>query len=438
LVALAVLITATLTVSATHIGDSSTNTLSDVYAQMALIAEFEAVSAAQQDAIAAYRVLAGSFCTENGTSMVYPANYGGAFLKDNILNIAIVDLQAQNITDYTELLNDHLDVVNFVDVSYSLNSLIIAARNVYDDMRSNGIAVTSCGVSPEDNSVMIGLSTGDTVASTTMGTVSVNLNQLAQAESNGYGVPVQTFEEAPLRPCATTTIMGGTMLYPGYTLGACGTYDGDPAFVTCGHSLNYTGEVVCAQNLSFQEDNRLGTVSFLRFNDQQAGDFAVITVDDNITTTNIVGNPRNTAMQFAIQSFDEGDDDPYGDVVSDLPGTAVMKFGAYGGLAWGTIDGMYFNGNILPDTGLDPLAQVEIRNLVRVEFTSGGIMRGDSGGPVFTSAGKFYGVISCAPLHVTQNNSDPNDDAGYTAFYFTSIRTISSATNGEFEVRMSA
>lgn len=53
--------------------------------------------------------------------------------------------------------------------------------------------------------------------------------------------------------------MGGTAL-SGYTLGICGTYDGQPAFAMCGHGLT------SGKSIKYAEDSSvIGTVSRYRY-----------------------------------------------------------------------------------------------------------------------------------------------------------------------------
>ena len=68
-----------------------------------------------------------------------------------------------------------------------------------------------------------------------------------------------------------------------------------------------------------------------------------------------------------------------------LVGTAISKYGSYGGYASGTITAV--NSSVSYNTG------VTLYGMMQITLTNGSIVAGDSGGPVYSGT-KFYGVVS--------------------------------------------
>lgn len=121
-----------------------------VYAEEASMREFEALSLAQADAREAADIFYDNFLIE-----AYPDDYGGEYIKNNILHINIVDLDNADITRYQTALKGFEDVVVFESVEHSYNTLLSTAEEIADQLMDAGISVVSWGPGTIENKVCI-------------------------------------------------------------------------------------------------------------------------------------------------------------------------------------------------------------------------------------------------------------------------------------------
>lgn len=382
LVAVLVLVTAVISVMAT---DVSVQSVDERTRQQFLMESEE-----QREAVAAHEVLYNSFLVEGSVEENFPDNYGGDYIKDGILHINIVDLPAQDITYYYKLLADYLDYIRFEDVDYSLASLLNASETISDALMDDGIQVTSYSVMEPTNSVRVGVSS-DSVSQADV--CAMNSAQPYASESNS--IPVEFVVEEMASP--STELMGGSRL-DGYTLGVCGYYRGKPAFAMCGHGLS-DGESVLYQS----NKKSIGTVAVRRYDEGQAGDYAIIPISgSSFTITNKVGNPNNENEQFAITTS----------ISRAATGTKVLRYGKYSGITEGTVSSAYcdvtYKNNDKTTT--------YVTNLVKVDLKYGEAISGDSGGPVFTATGSFCGVHS------------GSDETGKVTTYFSPTQYLSTSS----------
>lgn len=399
---LAFLITTALTVSATtiHAGTAG-NTNSD----LVLFAEFDALAEAQRHATEAYDILYKSFIDEVDNTLVYPENYGGAHIEDNILHIHIVDVDNQDLSFYQTLLETHSEHIVFVDADYPLQALIDSGMHASSELRKQGISVVGCRISEKDNRVTVEIQEEDTEDATRAAVDHARKQYETVQTRTSYGVPVN-FDHGAI-PSVCYDIMGGTQL-TSLTIGACGTYQGQPAFALCGHGLEQNDVVYLATD---EADYlaRAGTIQVHQFEDYGYGDYSIALNSANISPSAYAGNPNGN--QYAIRAS----------VDQPAQGTRVLKYGSRGSFARGVTDEWYID-EATEIRGMDPewpWGTVHIRGLVEVQMESGRVTRGDSGGPVLTNNDTFCGVVSCA--HYNNNNGTTDtyaDDYATEVFYF--------------------
>lgn len=192
--------------------------------------------------------------------------------------------------------------------------------------------------------------------------------QLYSVDELSTTVPVLFEDGSALVPNAA--LMGGTAL-SGYTLGICGTYDGQPAFAMCGHGLT------SGKSIKYAEDSSvIGTVSRYRYENDRSGDYGIVSItNSSFTRTNMVGDPSNPGSQTEIT----------GTINRPATGLAIIKYGKNGGYAYGNVSSS--------NTTWYPSAHPDgIHGLVDVRLSMGRREPGDSGGPIYTADGLFLGT----------------------------------------------
>lgn len=390
--------TATLTVSATHIGNTAEN-IGAVVSDALLRAEFEKLSAAQKDAVDAYEILFKSFEKDEDNDRIYPQEYAGAHIEDNILHIHIVDLKHQDIGHYQMLLADYLDDIVFVDAKYSLNELLVEAKAAYDNLKTRDIKVIGYCAKQQYNAISVVVESGEKakLSTTSKGVPENRYQKLMRSESE---VPVYIEYSGVPENCFT--LQGGTPVKANgknYTLGICGTYEGAPAVAMCGHGLSGDGERVYYVLPDGTQGTLIGTVLDHQYEYHGVGDFAIVSNSRNVATRALLGNPDLLDDCYTLTG------------TCELPseGTLVVKYGKSAGYAFGRVDGLYDN-NLTSGTVID--------GLVKVNMTAGRAMRGDSGGPIFTGDGKFCGTMSNGMLDNNNGTATESDDYGTVAYYF--------------------
>ena len=381
---IAILVTVALTVPAAYVGDGNSIELGAVSSDKTIMDELETLAYAQKDAVEAYNVLYNSFYASDSMEPTYPNNYGGAHIEDNILYIHIVEKEEQDLTPYQAILADYLDDVAFVDAKHSLESLIYAAEHIYSDLKAQSIDVVKCGVLESENVVTIGILEQETKLQ--------SRKMIEKAETvykrslqNEIDVPVRFTSETIPNVCAG--IRGGSRLVD-YTVGTCGTYEGEPAIVLCGHGLSL-GSALYTANSSNVAETLVGTVDFHQFADNENGDYSFVKLEEGWSVMPYVG-PASSLYTIT------------GTMDAPPQGTYVGKYGARGGSAYGTSQGPNAGlvRTFLIRTSSGGYAYIEIKGLIEVDIAAGTVEEGDSGGPVFVPnndeamGARFCGVVS--------------------------------------------
>lgn len=339
--------------------------------------EFLNLAEEQKRAVAAHDTLYNSFLESGSLEAVFPQNYGGDFIDGGILHICIVDLPNQDITPYFSLLNDYLDCVVFDNVDYPLQMLINGADTTAELLSDEEIPVVSYKVDEVNNAIVIGVEESEFSRSLVE---TQNMDGIYSSRQRKFELPVYFEISEPCQLTSGVTLMGGLPLgrdMCDYTLGICGYYTGNDmknvhAFALCGHGLKV------GDSLPIYGTNTLiGGVVVQNYDDGGSGDYAIATMFDADKMTNIVGNPSVSSEQYRITTVTR----------RPAAGTAIIKFGARAGFAYGSVKTAYYNFYV-------DKQKETIKNLVEMDVSSGNILQGDSGGPIFTSAGTFCGTVT--------------------------------------------
>ena len=348
----------------------------DISSQSRLF-EFLELSEAQKPASDAHKALYNSFLSENSATEVYPLNYGGDYIDGTTLHVCIVDLPNQDITPYENILEPYMDYVVFENVDYSLQTLLDASDEIATALTARGVPVAGTGINEPNNAVLVQIEPNKAkTAVLSLRQYSDNKNPntldaiLYEAKDFSFSVPT-LFREGPAMTPAVE-LMGGDAL-SGYTLGMCGTYNNEPAIAMCGHGLSRGSSV------KYQADSStIGTVRTMRYADGSDGDYAVVEItNSSFTTSNMVGDPSLPSSQVEITDT----------IDRPATGLAVIKYGKNGGYAYGNVSESNY---VWRPSGMT----TGVGGIVNVRISSGRVVSGDSGGPIFTAFGEFCGTVS--------------------------------------------
>ena len=270
----------------------------------------------QASALCAYQNLWNSFAKDSKGNAVYPAEYGGEYIEGEKLVILLTDCSESLQNDYKQRCKSN-SVVIFKAVEHSYNSL--STYSIYaDQLQQEGVPIVSSGVDVRNNTYSIG----------------INKNQLLQST---LAVPSAVFaaDATPVTFTSEDAVYSAVSMWGGDTIknedtgasmtaGICGTYNGSKALLTCGHGNTGNPYIDFATT-------RIGQVSYQRANTaildtsvNRLGDFSIVLLNSNATTSNIVRKGTSTV--------------PITGTYSSVPvGTTIYKYGSTTGYSWGTV-----------------------------------------------------------------------------------------------------
>ncbi len=363
--------------------------------------KYERLSEDQEKAVEAHNILFNSFLDDAGQEN-YPNEYGGDYIKDNILHICIVDLDNTCLNRYTSVLEDYLEVVSFESVNFSYNYLLSQGPSIMKQLLSENVSAISYGIIEPLNSIVIDIEQSE-LSLFSYVEPDIILDGSTYYELNQYDIPVLLCPQDSTTVSPAYTLMGGSNILnattnKGLTLGACGYYNGNPAFVTCGHGSSGVGNI-----FKLTSSNRnIGELLVHQYSNNGSGDYSIVSITGNsMEMTNLVGNPSDENQQWAIKTS----------INRPAYGTYVYKYGKNGGLAYGKVTNAILSSVTIGSDGVN--GSVTIKNLAKCTLEYGTSISGDSGGPIFTGTGSFCGVVSTGE----SNNS----------FYFTPYQYINLA-----------
>lgn len=326
----------------------------------------------QEEAVVAYQNMMKVFDPDGTFSFNYPSNYGGAYVSDsNRLVICLTEINDKIISEYQAFCKS-ASILDFRKVDYTYRELDDYSKIVYNVAYDQPIV--SVSISAKENSIIIGINSRDLDAKST-------LIKKRIIEKNNFhyksifDLPIKVKYSEPAQN--TTDLIGGKWIKTSsknFSLGVCGTYNGSPAFFTCGHSFWKTGNGTPVYDSS---GTQIGSVVASQFKDWEYFDYAIVQVtDSDFSITNKVygynGYPQSITGVYTYP----------------VEGTTVYKYGYTGGFAYGnvyasstSVNYEYENENVI------------IFGLTQVNLTYGSAALGDSGGPCYFNS-CISGVIS--------------------------------------------
>lgn len=328
----------------------------------------------QTDALRSYQNIIDSFAKDENGLSIYPIEYAGAFIDNEKLVIQLTDCSETFQDKYLQFCEND-EKISFKEVQYSLNDLL-SYESYALDMAKNGYNVIGYGICEKENSFEIYLDS--------------SIEKDASAKYDLIGerleLPINISYQEPVISCAT--MWGGDAIYnedtgSSMTVGICGTYNGQNALLTCGHGNEEVGIIFPRYPYITYGGTRIGQVSYQRANTSSLetgvdslGDFAIVSLNSDVTTTNKIYGALNVVGTY-----------------SSLPeGTTIYKYGKTSGLSYGTITQSSISYAIEYSDGLWTVYYVRGLYKSSMQNSDGthAIEAGDSGGPVYIKDGANY------------------------------------------------
>jgi|GEM_PF-4268977 len=335
-------------------------------------AKIKSMMQTQEEAVEAYNVLLDSFDTGN-FNYVYPDEYAGAYVEGSTLYILFTTDESNYLSHYKSLLGQY-NCIEYLLVEHSqneLNQAMETAANylsgsyqvgaLYIDVMNNNavIEVVDSNVSKANNSLLEAASTPD---------ISSDIMDMIQIKPGSYSEPVKSYN-----------LVAGNQIKVGnyyYTLGVCGTFNGNKVAVTAGHGVTSGSYVRYLTNVV-----QFGVVSKVQFANNQVGDFSYF-------STNYPS--ADTYVTTPLVRYSTGATTPFKGTVSSLPvGTYIYKFGKTTGESYLRVTAVNVSVPIEQKDG----TIINIRLMTRAVHIKGTTHAGDSGGPIRYNL-SFAGITS--------------------------------------------
>ena len=352
------------------------------------IEEYEKIMLLQENAVMANECINQMFETDENGMIIYPNEYAGAWIDENMLVLALTNVEDEVISKYIDFAGEYANYVRFEKAEFSYNYLKTVEENVVQTLvEEENVNVVNHYVSDITNSIVIGIDGED----------ANNRAMLCMDFESEVDVPI-VYEISTETNTMTTSLYGGEALRNSsaacnLTLGCCGAYNNAFAIVSCGHGEQAKGDVIKYQK---ETGEVIGTVSYIRYENNQYGDFEFITVNSNFNTTNKI-KPNNSIS---------------GTLSNPAVNTVLRYYGkSTGYVSYGTVKNR--------DVTVHADNEKYIKGLSTIKLTYGECNPGDSGAPFFQTASS--GVNFCGILHGS------NEKDGNVYVYFTPYTYISSA-----------
>lgn len=341
---------------------------------------YEELMKAQERAVAANEILMQYFYSI-GDLDEYPEYYGGCYIgDDNLYHLRLVASSDGVKETLNILFGEYADVVIYETCDISFNELQEYVRAVADDIMDLGYDVTSWCVDVTTGNVIVRVLPDCVEAVQAMVDngqgfsytyKSVGLNGSDEAVSSNYTCPSIIVEQGAYMRNDSSPVLGGNAIGingAGYSVGACGYYNGQNAIVTAGHGVA-VDDVVMLNGVN------IGTAARVQFTSNQEGDYALVILNNEAELSHRIGNSER-----GITILNKG-------IVNDpAVGTYIQKYGNTSGYAYGQV-------KFVNVEATEQRFGVTLKRLTEAILTSGSDTGGDSGGPYLVQ-GAFCGVHS--------------------------------------------
>lgn len=192
---------------------------------------------AQERAVAANEVLMQYFF-DSGWITEYPGYFGGCYIEENILHVRLVPPTDQAVAALSEVLAGYEDVIVYEVCQSSQAELQEYTDETTSALIELGYRVTHSYIDSTTGSIVIGVVEEDVNA--------VNL-LIEERKTYAFGshAPNVIIEAGSYSDTTGFAIDGGSYLEAGagFSAGICGYYDGEKAFVSCGHGKTTGSQV---------------------------------------------------------------------------------------------------------------------------------------------------------------------------------------------------
>ncbi len=361
------------------------------------VIDMEQIMQAQEGAVAANEVLMEYFY-RGGTETIYPEYFSGRYIEDNILYICYTGSLKTVKEELDPILGEHIANVKYKSCQYSYNYLMEHLSTTLVNLKTSGCNVVGYGLNEKNNSVLL------FVDEETIQRAEKYLKDSFQFSDTRIEI------EASGRIQPTINVYGGGDITVttedgnmNATLGICGKYREQYAFLTCGHYLS-EGDTV------WYNGSILGNLVVTQFENGESGDFSIGMIQNSnvyIPTHKVKGGGTSYTTLTG------------GTVLYPAQGTVVARYGAVTNASYGTITTIGVRFEIS--------SSYYVIDLIRVSPSQGYTSKkGDSGGPIWSN-GKFLGTF-------TGNDVDGNwyfspyryaQAAGFTAYASHDVETWS-------------
>ena len=367
-------------------------------------AMFEEIGRKQASAMAANDRLWSVFTLDNyGMPISYPEDYGGAFIRDNLLYIYVVGLNEEKIQTYLDVCGDS-SAVRFLDAEYSANYLCSLSNEVHKYI--NLYSIVGYGPDFAQNRFLIELASPEDypINSVPLRDKTEELRFLPFKQQkamllDALNNPAIVIERGAILSLSSTNLIGGDLLngydvdgdsVNSFSLGIGGTYQGSNAILTAGHAIGDKYANGTQKVFSVKRDGEVvgtaGSEDF-QFCDGESGDWGIIKITGNdYVPTNKV-HYLSSASSVSIS----------GVAYSYVAGQYICIFGAMTQHTFATMGSYNYNHVVSHYDIVDnDIISYEITGLCRTQLYQGTpTQNGDSGGPVYAinSSGTGYNIL---------------------------------------------
>ena len=214
--------------------------------------------------------------------LVYPDDYCGDYIKDNVLHVVLTSLDSDTVEKYKSYVKYSEDVV-FEKQDIPLHVLDEYKDIFWDELVKNGIMPCSAWSDQINNNLIVEVLSDEIDESTNIIEKYIADNCITDITANKIIIQEGSPAEKTL-----VTLYGGTTLYKNgsadRTLGISGTVDGVDGFVTCGHGASVN------MYLKGSTGSIYGRVEYVRYQNNGYGDFAIVYSNGMGVKTNKVFN----------------------------------------------------------------------------------------------------------------------------------------------------
>lgn len=329
---------------------------------------FSPVSFDQTNALLAYEKICNTLKWDEKGHPIYPDEYGGEYIDGDILYVWIANYNGETLQKYQELCGDS-SYVRFLKAEYSLNEL-----NEYKEMVKAYVKeynISAYAVDRKENRVRVYVSDACELDDSEKTDLSLTAEQSIALLSQILNPDIYVFEEQSASKFCVSIHAGDSIHANGScTLGACGTYNNQPAILTAGHCVPFGGTHI---RYGGATDPQFATVSMWQCDDYFAGDYAIATIDSSLQSTYLTTG----LLAYAIPTYSI-DGIMYNGWAP--VGTTVYAHNPNGTFVTTIVTAVDVTVNLRYD--IPPYSSVDVQGLIYCYSPTSATIGGASGGPV--------------------------------------------------------